>query len=366
MATPGGGITKLVAAGDVNSGSTFFSPTLNSFPPSSLDATGQVVFRALVLGLNGIYGRRAARSNELPRQEAPAPGGGTFSTLSGASAINSAGQVAFFATTTGGPGQNQGVFVGTPGGAVAKIAVSADPAPGGGTFSQFSGGGFSFNDSGEVAFQASLNGGAGIGAFVGSTSSLQAVALNGAPAPAGGNFSLNANQDILINNQHDVVFRAALTGGSADSGYFLRRGTNGTLQTVAVQGQAAPGTPGTFATIPSTFNNFVGESLSLGPSGEVAFTNRSRGRGFTLERSASGAITCWKRFLPGATWRQVLVTASSLGPSREWAQGARATLPRGLRLLAAMLEISSTSPASPLVLGPRSRVTDVTGRASLG
>ena len=89
---------------------------MNSLPPSSLNSTGQVVFRALVLGLNGIYvGSAGGALQRVAQAGGPAPGGGTFSTLSGAAAINSAGQVAFFATTTGGPGQNQGVFVGTPG-----------------------------------------------------------------------------------------------------------------------------------------------------------------------------------------------------------------------------------------------------------
>ena len=125
-----------------------------------------------------------------------------------------------------------------------EVSLSARiPSGWGHVCMQFSGGGFSFNDSGEVAFQASLNGGAGIGAFVGSTSNLQAVALNGAPAPAGGNFSLNA--DILINKRA----RWWSIRGAPDRWKRIQV-TRGLGQTVPLRngspGTGGSGTPGTF------------------------------------------------------------------------------------------------------------------------
>jgi hypothetical protein len=252
-ASPSGGLAKLVAAGDTdpNSGSTFSQIALNSFAVSPLNTAGQVVFEATVLGNAGIYvGSAGGSVRRIMQVGDAAPGGGNFSafSLSGdyEPAINQAGQVVFFARTTGGPGANQGLFIGTPGGSVAKIAIGGDSAPGGGTFFTFPGS-VSFNDNGEFAFIASFspNGTTG-GAFVGSMSGpLQSIALDGAPTPAGGNFfftgtnlsfpNQHISADILINNEHDIAFRSGLTGGSGDSAYFIRRGATGPLQAVAVQ-----------------------------------------------------------------------------------------------------------------------------------
>jgi Tol biopolymer transport system component len=274
-ATSSGTITKVVADGDVdpNSGSTFSAPSLNSLPPSPLNNAGQVVFRATVLSKLGIYVYSPASPiARIAQNGDAAPGGGTFNTPSSVQAINSFGQVAFFSTTSGGPASNQGIFVGAPGGAVTQIVVSGLVVPNIGVFSTFPNVGYSFNDSGEVAFKAALNSGNGV--FVGSaTSGIQAIALNGNFSSAGATYNTAVNADVLINNEHDVVFQSALTGGSTDSAYFLRRGPAGFLQVIAVQGQPAPGTNGTFVTIFSTSNNFPGENFALGPTGEVAFTN---------------------------------------------------------------------------------------------
>jgi hypothetical protein len=270
------GLQKLVAAGDIdpNTLSQFVSPTINSLSPSPINGTGQVVFRATVLGKIGLYVGTAGGSIQRVVQNGdPAPGGGTFLTPSTVQAINSAGQVAFFSTTSGGPGQNQGIFIGNPGGSPAKVVISGDAVPSSTTFATFPNVGYSFNDSGEVAFKAALNGGALAGVFVGSTTRIQTIALNGNFSNAGAAFNTALNADVLINNEHDVVFHSALTGGGTDSAYFLRRGPSGSLQTVAAQGQAAPGTNGTFFTLSPTVNNFVGENFALGPTGEVAFTN---------------------------------------------------------------------------------------------
>jgi hypothetical protein len=132
-----------------------------------------------------------------------------------------------------------------------------------------------FNNLGEVAFMATLNGGPGGGVFVGSATGLPIpLALNGSAAPAGGNFSItSARPDVLINDQHDVVFRAALTGGTSDSGYFLRRGALGGLQAPLLQGQPAAGTSGIFASFPSSLNNQLGEVFKLATTGDIIIYN---------------------------------------------------------------------------------------------
>src|SRR5207244_3607457 len=108
MWTPSGGLTKVAATGDLdpNSGSTFQGPTVNFSPaPSPLNEAGQVVFRAPVLNKPGIYVRSAGGAIQRIAQSGDAaPGGGTFVSFS-TQAINQSSQVAFSATTTGGPGQ---------------------------------------------------------------------------------------------------------------------------------------------------------------------------------------------------------------------------------------------------------------------
>src|SRR5436190_7478518 len=214
--TPVGGVAKLVHFGDIdpNSGAPFTSASIGSLGPSPINDSNQVAFRGTVLNKVGIYvGTAGGAIQRIVQNGDPAPGGGTFNTFSSTLGLNQSGQVAFQATTTGGPGQNSGLFVHTPGGGLAKLAVSGDAAPGGGTFFSFPTT-FRFNDSGEVAFIATLNG-ATAGAFVGAGGSpTQLLARDGTASPAGGTFVMTSSSaDILINNQHDVVFRSTLTGG---------------------------------------------------------------------------------------------------------------------------------------------------------
>jgi hypothetical protein len=275
----GGALTKVVAAGDIDpaTGRTFSSISLETLFNSLLNDAGQVVFRATLKGASpspsGIF---VVTPGFAPVKVAltgdAAPGGGTFQSFTWFG-LNQAGQVPFVANVQVGSTQPKGVFIGAPGTPPAKVAVAGDPGPGGSTFLDFLYPGF--NNLGEVAFMATLNGGAGGGVFVGSaTGPPTPLALNGSAAPAGGNFSItSARPDVLINDQHDVVFRAALTGGTSDSGYFLRRGTLGGLQAPLLQGQPAAGTSGVFATFPSSLNNVPGEFFKLAPTGDMIIYN---------------------------------------------------------------------------------------------
>ena len=64
--------------------------------------------------------------------------------------INASGQVAFYASLTGGS-SSQGIFVGTPG-AVQALVLQNTAAPGGGTFSTIDSNHLALNGSGQVAF----------------------------------------------------------------------------------------------------------------------------------------------------------------------------------------------------------------------
>jgi hypothetical protein len=122
------------------------------------------------------------------------------------------------------------------------IALSGTAAPGGGTFT----GGFTnptLNSTGLVAFNANITGGTSTsGIFTNASGSLQAAALQGTAAPAGGNYanlysSATTTADVL-NSSGELAFTAPLTAGTSTSGVFTDIG--GTVTAVAVNNTAAP------------------------------------------------------------------------------------------------------------------------------
>jgi hypothetical protein len=314
--SPSGGLTKVVAAGDTapNSSTKFSCVTLNSGPPSPLNASGQVAFTSPspfgpplpcslscinpgVIGVNGAFlyspggtiGEIAAANDTLPGQTQATSFVPDLSVP-----VNSAGQAAFGAElgTT-----SQGFYL-RNGDATQKVIANGDPVPG--TSDSF---GFphyiaGLTDSGNLAFTAATSAAAD-GLFLAPAGgAIQTLALDGGAAPgtSGGAFSLVQPPPVTppgtftvgtnflknfaaINGESDVAFGASITGGSADSGYFrvLQNGPNaGTLQPVVLQGQAAPG-GGTFNTI-SSINTIPvlsnrGANFALGPDGALAFVN---------------------------------------------------------------------------------------------
>ncbi len=242
-------------------------------PPNSDNGSAYVVFKGTYSGGSGLFVfDKSGAISTIAKKGDSAPGvtGATFASF-GNALINSVGQVAFSATTST---SVTGIWVVTVGSSPSKVVVAGDAAPGGGTFASFpavtpSG----FNAAGGVAFFATVSGGSG-GLFLGTTSSVQAVATTGAAAPSGGNYAFtSASEDVRLNDFSDILFQAPLTGGSADSGLFLKRAVTGNFETVALQGQTAPGTSYPFATIQPTASNYPGEFTALGPSGEVWFSN---------------------------------------------------------------------------------------------
>jgi len=204
---------------------------------------------------------------------------------------NSLGQVAFGAELGT---SSQGFYL-RNGGAVQKVMANGDSAPGGASFGfpHFIAG---LSDGGNLAFTASPTpSGTTDGLFLATAGgSIQTLALDGGTAPgtSGGTFMFTPPPPVTptftvginlfknfgaINAESDVAFGAAITGGSADSGYFrlLQSGpAAGTLQPVVLQGQIAPG-GGKFNTITSASNLPIdpGLNFALGPDGALAFVN---------------------------------------------------------------------------------------------
>lgn len=271
-----GAMQKLAGPGDEvppELTSTFTACTLPGLLVPQINSAGKVAFKGAYLGGPGLFVAAAGgKPVKVVRNGDAAPTGGTFTSTFGNFIINDAGQVAFSASTSTGL---VGVFVATPGSTPVKVAATGDNAPGGGTISAFtSPTPAGFNAAGEVAFYAGLNGGAGAGLFVGTAGGpVQAIALNGTAAPAGGNYAFTVNsKDVRINDAGDIFFQAPLgDGGAADSGYFLYRGSTGRTEAVALQGQVPLGTSYPLGTISGTLNAIPGELSALGPTGELVF-----------------------------------------------------------------------------------------------
>lgn len=316
--SPSGGLKKVVAAGDSapNSSTKFSCVTLNSGPPSPLNASGQVAFTSPspfgpplpcslcdpfnpATGVNGTFlfspggtiSEIAAANDTLPGQTQATSFVPDLSVP-----VNSAGQAAFGAQV--GP-TSQGFFLQSAN-ATQEVMAIGDTVPGasGATFGSphFLAG---LADNGNLAFTAATSAAADGLFFAPAGGPIQTLVLDGGAAPgtSGGTFSLvqpppvtppgtfTVGANLLknfaaMNGESDVAFGASVTGGSTDSGYFrvLQSGpAAGALQPIVLQGQAVPG-GGTFNTIavpPNIFSvlSSLGPNFALGPNGALAFVN---------------------------------------------------------------------------------------------
>lgn len=263
-----------------------------SFDAPFLNSAGQVAFKATFTSggtISGVYLGTSAAVTNIAIQGTSAARGGTYSNFNDPT-INSAGQVAFSASTTGGSGG--GLYLGTSSG-VNAIALIGDTSPAGGTFSGFTfssnsspwllndtgrvefisganlisgttsglnttvqggsaaptGGTYTviqqpgLNDAGQAPFVANISSGSYFGLFLGSSAGVTKIATTKDTAPGGGTFSNFAQATLpsaAINSTGAVAFYAQTSGGTAPgSGIYLANGS--TVGSVALAGAAAPG-----------------------------------------------------------------------------------------------------------------------------
>lgn len=223
------------------------------------NARGTIAYQASVLGATatqGIFRTDGANTVVIASDAGAAPTGGTFTSLF-TPAINNRGQVAFETEMAGGPAdfailRGDGITL-TP------VFVANQIAPGGATFQDF--GDPLINEHGQVVAVASLvNGASSAGLFVGDGTDAVAIALDGQPAPKGGNYTASFDKPLTINDRGEVAFSARLKGGTSPRGIF--RWTSGETTTLVLAGTIAPGTTGTFASF---------GDMKLGNDGRVAF-----------------------------------------------------------------------------------------------
>lgn len=209
---------------------------------------GQTAFNSAVIGTNngtnqGIF-RYNAGLSEVVRNAQAAPGGGTYSGFTGIPLLNNAGQIAFSASLNGaGDGATNGFFRANPGGTTTAIARHNNPAPGGGTFGvSFGTNDFLQNDKGQVLFQSGISNapdGSQFGIFRGDGSNLDAIARSGQTVPGGGTLSA-VGGDMAFTNGGAALFSGFLSNtpdGTADN-QALYLGDGRDLIQVVRKGQA--------------------------------------------------------------------------------------------------------------------------------
>jgi hypothetical protein len=213
---------------------------------------------------------------QLARKGDPVPGGnGVFQDFFDLAGPNESGKVAFVARisgSSGGENDNEGIYLADEGGVI-ELAREGEQVPGGnGSFDDFiflTG----LNDSGEAAFNAILDGTSGgesdnEALYIASEAGITELARNGEPAPGGGGGIINS---ILLptnpNESGEVAFDASIEGGDeglpVDSGIFLTA-ASGITKLIRV-GDSGPGGVG-------RFQGFLLGGLN--DSGQVIFWSR--------------------------------------------------------------------------------------------
>lgn len=235
----GKSIVPLVRTGDPAPGGGTLTP---SGEPRETNDNGAIAYSAFVndsTATQGIFRSDDGQTIAIARDDIAPPTGGSF-TILGNAVINDRGQVAFYSNMTGGTA-DFGIFRGE-GGDLTPVFVTNQIGPGGETFADF--GNPVINNHGQIATTVSLNN-SNIGIYVGNGTDTAAIALQGHPAPKGGNYKGQFVAPTRFNDQGEVAFGARLTGGTSSSGIF--RGDGKRTVSIALIGTNAPGTTGTFA-----------------------------------------------------------------------------------------------------------------------
>ncbi len=212
--------------------------TLAQFEAPALNEAGDVAFLAMVRRgremQEAIYVAHGGGLRKLVAAGDPVPGGGNFTSF-GSPALNRRGDVAFGAIVEQGPIVG-GIFMSS--GAETRLVLAAGaPSPTGGIFARFSEH-LELNDAGTIALSAVLRqGGPGAAIFAVENDTPRAVAALGDPAPGGGSFAGFAAWPVL-SQDGSIAFIAPVEGGPNGLALYLA-GSQG-LRRVAAVGDALP------------------------------------------------------------------------------------------------------------------------------
>ncbi|MCG3134011.1 MAG: hypothetical protein HMLKMBBP_01280 [Planctomycetes bacterium] len=179
-------------------------------------------------GRTGIFAWDEASQSPVPLVFAgdPAPEGGVFHSF-GRIRVNEAGDLAFSAAAKLGDAFTAGMYLLPIGGAVTKLVATGDPgdpAPGGGSFALLTD--FDLAADRTVAFSAEL-GNDRTGLFRASPPgyAVTELARTGDGTPIGGTFESFSRAIVRIDETGDIAFVASLSGGVGDGLFNVPAGT---------------------------------------------------------------------------------------------------------------------------------------------
>jgi hypothetical protein len=251
-------IVPLVRIGDSAPGGGTVTSLLGE---RAVNDHGAIAYVASVSGAaatQAVFRTDGTRTTTIASDDIAPPTGGSFASLLSLD-MNDHGQVAFKSEMTAGSADH-GIFRGE-GGQLTPVFVTNQIVPGGATFEDC--GTPAINAHGQVVAVCSLtNSASRAGLFVGNGTHTVAIALDGQPAPKGGNYEAGAvsfTGTTRLNDRGEVAFQARLTGGT----FGMFRGNGKRTTTLALAGTSAPGTTGTFQSF--------GDVFELGNDGRVAF-----------------------------------------------------------------------------------------------
>jgi hypothetical protein len=194
-----GAIAKIAAIGDSSPEGDVFG----SFSFPQINSSGQVVFTASLLsGTTGIYLAANGNITKIVKSNDSSPFGGTFDFFFEPASINDSGQIAFNAFVNG-PISANGIYIYSAGQLTVKVPAFTTLSDGTQlAFADFP----SINGAGEVAFRSQLLGQVQFGVFVTSGGNIIAIVSPGQVAPDGGLFS--AGFSPALSDTGQVVFVA--------------------------------------------------------------------------------------------------------------------------------------------------------------
>lgn len=213
--------------------------SFSNHPVPAINRSGAVAFTASIAegkASQGVFlsSKQKLRVIALSGGAAASSTGGTFTEFH-VPVVNDSEDVAFLAEVKRGRDTLEGIYLNRAG-ILRRIAAAGDAAPGGGTYAAF--GGPTINNNGEVAFAASIEGGAvNGGIFVASAKETRMLVGAGNPEPSGGIFSQFSDR-ISINSTGGVLFNAVLKLGPAGHGLFVSE--NDKVRLVASVGRETP------------------------------------------------------------------------------------------------------------------------------
>ena len=193
--------------------------TYTQLADPALNDEGDIAFGAQTSAqesAQALYLRHGGRTTTLVAAGRRAATGGTFATFSDV-VLNNRGTVIFLGRTTDRDAR-LGIFS-VRSGALAPVAITGQPAPTGGVFTDFANP--TINDGGVIAFVGRTNGTGTEGIYTNSGGRTAPRVMGGWPAPTGGLFLFFLDGSPALNNHGQIAFVAATTERATQGVYVL-------------------------------------------------------------------------------------------------------------------------------------------------